>query len=91
MTRKKEPEINEMTAALEEFETALLGYLERLEKELQAEKESDNYAPLVSGLERQVATLRAMHHFVDEELWEQMLLIANMSQSLSHRRTGRFF
>lgn len=91
MTRKKEPEIEEMSAALEQFETVLLGYLERLEAELQTEKQGQNYGPLVSGLERQVATLKAVHYFIDEELWEQMLIIANMSQSLSHRRTRRFF
>ncbi len=91
MTRKKEPEIDEMLTGLEQFESALLGYLDKLEKELESEKAGENYPPLVSGLERQITMLRTLHYFVDEDLWEQFLIIANMSQSLSHRRTRRFF
>lgn len=91
MTRKKEDIVKEMTSALETFEGLLLDYLEDLETELEAERTGDQYPPLMKGLERQVAMLKAVHSFIDDDLWEQMLLIANMSQSLSHRRTRRFF
>jgi len=91
MTRKKEDIVKEMTTVLETFENLLIDYLEDLEAELEAEKAGDNYPPLMKGLERQVAMVKAMHTFIDEDLWEQMLLVANMSQSLSHRRTRRFF
>lgn len=91
MTRKKEEIVREMTSSLETFEGLVLDYLEDLETELAAEKAGDNYPPLIKGLERQVAMVKAMHTFIDEDLWEQLLLVANMSQSLSHRRTRRFF
>jgi hypothetical protein len=91
MTRKKEEIVQEMTSALEAFEGLVLDYLEDLEAELAAEKAGDNYPPLMKGLERQIAMVKAMHIFIDEDLWEQLLLVANMSQSLSHRRTRRFF
>lgn len=91
MTRTKEEIVQTMTTTLEAFENQLLEYLEALEAELQAEKAGENYPPLMTGLERQIAMVKAMHTFIDEDLWEQMLLVANMSQSLSHRRTRRFF
>jgi hypothetical protein len=91
MTRSKEPEVMEMADALQGFETTLLSYKQRLEAELQAELEGENYPWLISGLTRQLAWLEAVHTFVDEELWEQMIILANMSQSLSHRRTRRMF
>jgi hypothetical protein len=91
MTRSKEPEVLKMADALQEFETTLLEYKESLEEELEAELAGENYPWLISGLTRQVAWLEAVHTFLDEELWEQMIILANMSQSLSHRRTRRMF
>jgi hypothetical protein len=91
MTRSKEPEVLRMADALQEFETTLLEYKERLEAELEAELAGENYSWLISGLTRQVAWLEAVHTFLDEEMWEQMIILANMSQSLSHRRTRRMF
>ena len=91
MTRSKEPEVIKLAACLQEFEAIMLNYRQRLQAELQAEKEGDNYPWLISGLTRQIAWLEAVHTMVDEELWEQMIMLANMSQSLSHRRTRRMF
>lgn len=91
MTRSKDPEIKQMADALQEFETLLLGYAQRLEEEWRREREAEAYPPLTRGLKRQIAMLKAVHTFIDEEMWEQMLLLANTSQSISHRRTRRFF
>lgn len=91
MTRSKESEIKRMVDALQRFETIMLSYTRRLETELEAERAGQAYLPLILGLERQIAMLKAASNYVDEEMWEQMLLLANMSQSLSHRRTRRMF
>lgn len=91
MTRSKESEIKRMVDALQRFETIMLSYTRRLETELEAERAGQVYLPLILGLERQIAMLKAASNYVDEEMWEQMLLLANMSQSLSHRRTRRMF
>jgi len=91
MTRSKESEIKQMVGALQRFETIMLSYTRRLETELKTEREREAYLPLILGLERQIAMLKAARNYVDEEMWEQMLLLANMSQSLSHRRTRRMF
>ena len=69
----------------------MLSYTRHLETELKAEREGQAYLPLILGLERQIVMLKAARSYVDEEMWEQMLLLANMSQSLSHRRTRRMF
>jgi hypothetical protein len=91
MTRSKAPIIQEMTEALEQFESLLLDYLDDLESEMEEVQKGDNYRPLVRSLIRQIDMLRAVHLFIEEDLLHQMLTIANMSQSLSHKRTRRFF
>ena len=91
MTRSKAPIIKEMTETFESFEGLLLDYLEDLESELKEVQEGDNYRPLYRSLVRQIEMLKAVHLFIEEDLLHQMLNIANMSQSLSHKRTRRFF
>jgi len=91
MTRSKEPEVMQMADVLQEFEAIMLSYTQHLEAELRAEQEGEAYPWLISGLTRQIAWLKAVHTIVDEELWDQMIMLANMSQSLSHRRTRRMF
>jgi hypothetical protein len=88
-TRRKDPEIHEMVAALER---TLHAYTERLEEELRREQERpDPHPPLVSGLQIMTALLRGFASFVDNDVWTWMITVADRSTSHVHRRTRTFF
>jgi hypothetical protein len=38
-----------------------------------------------------IALLRSFHAFIDEEVWNRMITVADRSTSHVHRRTRRFF
>ena len=91
-SRSKDPEIKEMADALAEFERFVLAYTGRLRAELKNEStlpEPDE--SLALGLERQVALVEALAQIIDVDIWDHMILIANLSASLSHRRTRQFY
>jgi hypothetical protein len=90
--RQKDADILEMTDTLERFETVLVRYIRSLEEELAQERRRDDaYAPLTTGLEGMIAMLKNFQHFVDEEVWNRMIAVADRSTSHVHRRTRRFF
>jgi hypothetical protein len=92
VTRFKEPEVLALADTMASFEQGLASYRWRLSEELAAEVATGSpYGPLVSGLERQIAMLDALAYLVDDDVWEHLLLITNMSASITHRRTRRFF
>lgn len=90
--RPKDAAIIDMTDTLERLETILLDYIRSLETELDQERRRDDqYAPLVTGLEGMIGLLRQFHQFLDTEVWNRMIVVADRSTSHVARRTRRFF
>jgi hypothetical protein len=90
--RKKDPAILEMTDTLAHIETVLLDYIRLLRAEVTAEQQrSDQYPPLVTGLNGMIAMLEDFHAFIDGEVWTRLIAVADRSTSHVHRRTRNFF
>jgi hypothetical protein len=90
--RQKEPVIHEMRAALEAFHDLVDGYREHLEAERGgAVARAAPDAHLVRALDRQIAQARRIDAVLDEQLWPELIALANGSASLAHTRSGDFF
>jgi hypothetical protein len=90
--RQREPAIHDLRAALETFHDLVDRYRERLEVERAgavARAVPDDH--LVRALDRQISQARRLEGLLDEQLWPEMIALANGSASLAHARTGGFF
>ena len=90
--RERDPEVQKMANSLAEFERDVLAYTERLRAELQSENaRQEPYEILTKGLKRQLALVEALGQIIDEDLWDHLIIVANMSASLSQKRTRQFY
>ena len=90
--RVKDAAVYRIVETLEELEDAIWSYVGQLEAELAAENAAaEPYPPLTSSLERMVDMVRSFGDFVDVEVWNRMLSVADRSTSIAHRRTRDFF
>lgn len=90
--RKKDPEIHGLREALERFQDLAEAYRASLERELAtARAEPEPYEHLIRALERQIASLRALEHLLDERVWADLIALANGSAYVQHARTREYF
>jgi chromosome segregation ATPase len=90
--RKKDPQIAELRAALEQFQDIAETYRQGLEAELAAARaEEEPYNHLIRALERQIASLRNLEAILDDRLWPDLIALANGSAYVQHARTREYF
>ncbi len=90
--RKKDPQIAELRAALEQFQDIAEAYRQSLEAELAAARaEVEPYDHLIRALERQIASLRSLEALLDDRLWPDLIALANVSAYVQHARTREYF
>jgi hypothetical protein len=90
--RKKDAAVHEIRKALERLHDVVEAYRRSLEAELTATlAEAEPYGHLVRSLERQIGSLRNLEEALDEQVWPQVIGIANTSAYVEHTRTRDFF
>jgi hypothetical protein len=90
--RRKEPAILHLREALEHFHDLVEGYREDLKNELTAARaEQEPYPHLIRALDRQIAALHHLEMMLDEQMWPEVVKLANTSPWIEHTRTRDFF